>query len=639
MCGLFGVIAPLGRGLGAGDRKRFVRLGTIAQRRGSDASGIVTVRADGRIEVVKSDLPFSGLTSSPVAQRLLDRMGDGFAVLGHSRLETHGFSATSVNNQPVIVGDWVVLHNGIITNHRQLREKYPTPDLTGIDSDTAAIGLVLSDWDAGGRATPVDEVFAQLEGEYTVIAMSTRGDVLLHTNVGNLYTVRDDDGFLLLASEPRQFDERERARCVRLPLHETVVVRETGSLTGRITVTEAEASKARGFTGAQGLHLDVDGVDGAFSRRVAAVADAALERAAGLARCRTCVLPVTFPGLELDGSGQCSVCRTYTPPVYPGQDALVEELRRTSPDGRRVLVCLSGGRDSCYVLHLVCELGFEPIAYTYDWGMVTTAARENMARMCGALGVEHILVSPNIRKNRLRIRRALRAWLAKPEVSTIPILMAGDKPYFRFAAKVADERGGLPAVMADHPLETTGFKSMLAGARPTTSETGGVSYRLDRKSLARMIGSYGLHAVRAPGLFPSLFAEGAVGFVDYYLRHHSFVRPFSFTQWDEEELETTLRGTYGWSAGEDRSSASWRMGDGTAPFYNLIYLLALGMSEHDALRSNQVRAGLITREEALQRIMVDNRVNPLGLASYFATVNLDSDWALGRIERYARTVG
>ena len=192
--------------------------------------------------------------------------------------------------------------------------------------------------------------------------------------------------------------------------------------------------------------------------------------------------------------------------------------------------------------------------------------------------------------------------------------------------------------MADHPLETTGFKSMLAGATPTPSADGGVAYRLGARSLARMVASYGAHALRVPGLMPSLVTEGAVGFVDYYMRSHEFIRPFSYIPWNETEVESVLRQTYGWSAGEERSASSWRMGDGTAPFYNLMYLIALGMTEHDAMRANQVRFGLLGRDEALAKLALDNRVNALGVASYFATVGLDPRWAVERINDFsART--
>ena len=79
------------------------------------------------------------------------------------------------------------------------------------------------------------------------------------------------------------------------------------------------------------------------------------------------------------------------------------------------------------------------------------------------------------------------------------------------------------------------------------------------------------------------------------------------------------------------------MGDGTAPFYNLMYHIGLGMTEHDALRSNQIRFGLATRPAALEQLQKDNQLNILGLASYFATVDIDSQWAANRIEEYAQS--
>ena len=41
-----------------------------------------------------------------------------------------------------------------------------------------------------------------------------------------------------------------------------------------------------------------------------------------------------------------------------------------------------------------------PIAITYDWGMVTDLARRNQARICGALGIEHVIVAADIPKKR-----------------------------------------------------------------------------------------------------------------------------------------------------------------------------------------------------------------------------------------------
>ena len=78
------------------------------------------------------------------------------------------------------------------------------------------------------------------------------------------------------------------------------------------------------------------------------------------------------------------------------------------------------------------------------------------------------------------------------------------------------------------------------------------------------------------------------------------------------------------------------MGDGTAPFYNLMYLVGLGLTEHDTLRSNQIRFGLMERPEAIERVGQDNSFNVLGLASYFVTVGIDLKWAGDHLQRFAR---
>ena len=40
-----------------------------------------------------------------------------------------------------------------------------------------------------------------------------------------------------------------------------------------------------------------------------------------------------------------------------------------------------------------------PVAYTYDWGLTTDISRINQSRICGKLGIEHVIsVSKYIKK-------------------------------------------------------------------------------------------------------------------------------------------------------------------------------------------------------------------------------------------------
>jgi hypothetical protein len=636
MCGLFGVIAPEGKILTEENLKLFSQSAELARRRGSDASGLVSIDSQWSIQYVKAWIPVSRLLRKGEVKSHLTK-GSLRGVFGHSRLETHGFSAESSNNQPIVSDDWFVLHNGIITNQEALREQRSQNKTLGdSDSDTFIILMLLEEWEAGGRqGTLVDQVFSKCEGELTVIAGSRFGDLFVYTNVGNLYQHKMTDGTVLLGSEPRQFGKKYSSEASRFELGLTVLNEKQFLETAHLEEIKMQL-QIRKDNGASALHMTQADLSSDFVNLATELSEIAYKKMASVSRCTKCLLPETFPNITFDSDGICSVCNSFVPPTYGGIEKLKLDLAAASPNGKDVLVCLSGGRDSCYILHLVKEMGFNPIAYTYDWGMVTTAARENMAKMCGILNVEHILVSPDIQKNRARVKHALKGWLRRPDIATVPILMAGDKPYFRFAKIISGERGSLPAVMADHHLETTGFKSMLAGAVPSTGQNGGVEYRLSRKSLIRMGLRYTRSALVNPTMGKSILVEGAVGFFDYYLRKHTFIRPFMYIPWDEADLEKVLLEKYQWSKGNDPSLPAWRMGDATAPFYNLVYGLALGMTEHDALRSNQIRYGLKTREQAFDLLQNDNQVNVLALAAYFGTTGLDKNESLAALRSMAK---
>ena len=108
--------------------------------------------------------------------------------------------------------------------------------------------------------------------------------------------------------------------------------------------------------------------------------------------------------------GVCNYCLNYRPRNAPKPKEelfkLVEPFRRAS--GNDCVVPFSGGRDSCYALHLIVnELEMKPVTYTYDWGMVTDLGRRNISRMSAELGVENIIVADDIAKKRENIRKNL----------------------------------------------------------------------------------------------------------------------------------------------------------------------------------------------------------------------------------------
>ena len=79
-----------------------------------------------------------------------------------------------------------------------------------------------------------------------------------------------------------------------------------------------------------------------------------------------------------------------------------------------------------------------------------------------------------------------------------------------------------------------------------------------------------------------------------------------------------------------------REGDGTAAFYNYVYQTIAGFTEHDTFRSNQIREGMITRQQAMQLVTVENRPRYANIKWYLDTLDLDFRDVIGVINKQPR---
>ena len=323
------------------------------------------------------------------------------------------------------------------------------------------------------------------------------------------------------------------------------------------------------------------------------------ERRNKLKRCTKCILPETMPFIEFDSDGVCNYCHTYKPKVLLGKESLEEELSKyRSRDGSAdCIVAFSGGRDSSYGLHLLKkEYGMTPIAYTYDWGMVTDIARRNQARMCGQLGVEHLWVSADIKQKRLNIHKNVKAWLKKPDLGMVPLFMAGDKQFFWYANKIMQETDIKLMVFSMNDYERTEFKTGFANTKMNSSNR---TYTLNTSSQSKILQYYVKQFLCNPSYLNMSIFDTIFAYASYYLIKQEYMYLFDYIEWDEKTLNNILLDQYDWERAKD-TDTTWRIGDGSAPFYNYIYYTVAGFSENETFRSNQIRAGVISRGEALK---------------------------------------
>jgi hypothetical protein len=333
-------------------------------------------------------------------------------------------------------------------------------------------------------------------------------------------------------------------------------------------------------------------------------------------------LPETFPKIYFDKDGTCKHCKNYKPSKVKGQIKLKSTIN-SGGKTTKVLVCLSGGRDSCFALHKIKEMGFEPIACTYDWGFISEAARENMAKICGKMKIQHILVSPNLYKTRSNVRKTLNRWAKRCDVSLLPILMSQDKAFFFYAQKISKELGGIPIILADHQFEKTNFKSLLAGSREDSFNalSGALEYRLNYKNLFFMIVHFIKILKQNPSLIILFIKQASISAINYYLLPHKVIHIFEYIEWRESEVEEVLRRNYDWGTGIAATRQAWRMGDITSPFYNLIYRLKLGFDEHDTMVANLVRANKKKLHDTSTESDFEN--NALQVYSYLRVLNIE----------------
>ena len=131
--------------------------------------------------------------------------------------------------------------------------------------------------------------------------------------------------------------------------------------------------------------------------------------------------------------------------------------------------------------------------------------------------------------------------------------------------------------------------------------------------------------IKNPFYINKSFFDSIRSFFTTFLFKDDFLYLYEYLPWDEKEIESVLKREFDWEIDKSYGKNQWRMGDGQTAFTNFIYFTLAGFTEFDNFRSNQIREGLITREEAIELVRGDNRpkIETLQYFSYLIGFNLD----------------
>ncbi|MFQ2132944.1 hypothetical protein ACK34S_10595 [Aeromonas hydrophila] len=589
MCGIFGILAEK-----SVNKKDLMFLAEHARQRGRDSSGLFVQKYE-QCNIYRADYDIRKLISDV-------NFDHAKVVFGHSRLITNGLS----DNQPVVRANVAVIHNGIVVNDELVWSHIDAKRELEIDTEVIAAIAEKHFSEMGTLVGLSHAVLSLCKGVVaTAIMLPEQGKAILFSNNGSLY-VGWKDNDLYFSSEEYPLKKLEcinvdqvlnREIVVDLPSSKGIVVHDYKNrninLIPKFKVDESERKKL-------------------------------LYPSHQLRRCTKCILPETMPYIKFDEKGVCNYCNNYKPRNNPKPKEelfdLVEPYRRAGK--LDCIVPFSGGRDSCYGLHLIVkELKMKPVTYTYDWGMVTDLGRRNISRMCAELGVENIIVADNITQKRQNIARNLKAWLNAPHLGMISILTAGDKHFFRHVESVKKQTGINLNLWGVNPLEITHFKSGFLGVPPDFAEERVYSHGWQKQLAYQKLRFKAM--LKSPGYFNSSLWDTLSG--EYYrsfTEKKDYYHIFDYWRWDEKLIDDTLINQYDWETAID-TNTTWRIGDGTAAFYNYIYYMVAGFTEHDTFRSNQIREGQVTREEALKLVEDENQPRYENIKWYLDVLGMD----------------
>ncbi len=193
MCGIVGVLgnheaAPI-----------LVEALKRLEYRGYDSAGIATINDAGQLDRRRAVGKLVNLSDLLVHNPLAGKSG-----IGHTRWATHG-APTTENAHPHKAGPVAVVHNGIIENFRELREKLATEGIEfTTETDTETVALLAQSHVARGMS-PKDAVaatLAELDGAFALCFLfDGEDDLMIAARKGSPLAIGHGDGEMFVGSD------------------------------------------------------------------------------------------------------------------------------------------------------------------------------------------------------------------------------------------------------------------------------------------------------------------------------------------------------------------------------------------------------------------------------------------------------
>lgn len=195
--------------------------------RGYDSSGIALKEKD-EIEVIKSVGKIVNLEEKIKSKEILE----SHVGIAHTRWATHG-KPTEENAHPHISGRVTLVHNGIIENAEELREKLKKEGVTfHSETDTEVVAALINKYYEKNPVEAMDKALKEVKGSYALGILFQESD--------DLYAVRKDSPLIVGLGKEENFIASDIAAIIDYT--NNYLLLEEGEI-ARITKEKVEVTK------------------------------------------------------------------------------------------------------------------------------------------------------------------------------------------------------------------------------------------------------------------------------------------------------------------------------------------------------------------------------------------------------------
>ncbi len=361
-------------------------------------------------------------------------------------------------------------------------------------------------------------------------------------------------------------------------------------------------------------------------------------------RCKKCIIPKGCDLIPFEADGTCSLCQTAESAgpaagtkAYKEQD-LLDHIERIRQKGKGkpydCIVGASGGRDSTYLLYLLTQKHhLRCLAVYYRTPFTSETIDKNIKRIVEELGADFEAIQLSQEYHRKIAREMILLWKKKPHRLIVNMACAPCKLLNRELYKITRRHGVSTILYGTNIYEAVQIAAGVSKKQVLAGDSTKVYSVMKKLKDAFSLVWNGIKLLcTSPILWKHLFLgiKSSIMYISphtlYLAMRYRGIETFDYFyggQWDEAACDKTLE-ELGWQR-PPGCNTNWKADCCFAEIKNVLFQKTIGITYADAFFSNMVRAGVLSREEALHRVQTEGKVSVERLKEVREILELEDD--------------